>query len=593
MKRSLGAAVPLALLLACHEDETPLAPTAPQTLQAATVDPAGFIEEPRIAGGFFPEAGSNLLRTLTFTGWVDFGPGEGEIIVEQDQFGNRKQPNPDPSTGNRPPLRIESAVPSTEARMIDGRIFHKFRTRPIGVESFVLFRWGHTPSLRLLPEPEPWPDGGTAKFYVYAQRSGESNRTRLRGRDRDGVKGKESGPSLVLADATFLLGEPKYLGRNKVEGNSQDTQRYYESVYATRSGKPAAGQTISERLATLKAFQAQYFNELAFGPRFCPSHFNFKVDEPPAVYFNKGDLGIGREMHCSFNFCTKETACYVRNFGDRDGNPKFFESVDEGKKETYEAIKLNKPFATVAMVSRGFMDKDEPNKVFFVVYDENDQLKTGDVALDNVGFNKFVPGNCIGCHGTSAKMNTQRGEILSAQFLPFDLQHGIDYYSAAGLSRADQEATFKELNRIVATTDLYTQAHARALLNGFYGAVRRFDVNASLVFNTWPSPKFKDDWVPTEWDTTSSPRQIYKRVIAPYCRTCHISDASASLDFGSHDGFREFRPFLHARLCGAGGTNIMPNAEITSHKFWASDARAQLVQRLQLANTYFPGCGSD
>ncbi len=48
------------------------------------------------------------------------------------------------------------------------------------------------------------------------------------------------------------------------------------------------------------------------------------MDDPsPAIYFNKGDLGIGREMHCSYNACTQETACYVRNYG-KPGINRFF-----------------------------------------------------------------------------------------------------------------------------------------------------------------------------------------------------------------------------------------------------------------------------
>ena len=37
------------------------------------------------------------------------------------------------------------------------------------------------------------------------------------------------------------------------------------------------------------------------------------------TYYNKGDLGIGREMLCINNGCNLELACYVMNFGKRDG----------------------------------------------------------------------------------------------------------------------------------------------------------------------------------------------------------------------------------------------------------------------------------
>ncbi len=112
------------------------------------------------------------------------------------------------------------------------------------------------------------------------------------------------------------------------------------------------------------------------------------------------------------------------------------------------------------------------------------------------------------------------------------------------LSRESQEAKFKKLNRIVATTDFYRELpEAQALLNGFYGHERNFDVNFDRPGGdqldperTWRFDKFQDNWVPTGWDDASgNTRQLYRRVIAKFCRTCHISDRD--IHFGTYNDF--------------------------------------------------------
>jgi hypothetical protein len=202
--------------------------------------------------------------------------------------------------------------------------------------------------------------------------------------------------------------------------------------------------------------------------------------------------------------------------------------------------------------------------------------------LDNRKFNKFIPGNCLVCHGAQARYSKGTREVFFAHFLPFDLQHSFGYYSTTAsnpLSRAAQESKFKILNRIIAKTDLYTLPDAKALLNGFYGASAAHANPA-----TWPSATFKNDWVPAAWNANANTRQLYRRVMAPFCRTCHVSHPT--LDFGSYTDFANFGTAIRNAVCGARGADIMRNAEATSKAFWRSSARAQLVNR---AN--FPGCG--
>lgn len=576
MKRALAIAIPVALLLGCGGgDREPAAPTGPAALQADAGGPQGFIQEPRIAE-YNPNTtapndrssatAANLDKDFTFKGWVDFPPDQGELLVYVDDDG-------DSYPGNGSTL-VRTAPPSSTTRTVDGRTVWTFSIGP-----FKPFR----EVVNAKSFARPWPDGGTGRISLYAHRLSDDARTLLRGVDRSGVKGAEFGPSLVFADvnatpvnqssySTPLYPVPDYLGKRNKTGTRAETDNYYNNVYVADDDRHPEDYTIAGRLFTLDNFRGQYFGQS------CPSPGNLVVDASPAIYFNKGDLGIGREMHCSYNACTQETACYVKNYGNPNGSPFFSAHMDQAK----QAIDANKPFATVAMVSRGKIAAGVPNKVFFAVYGADGRL-VNEAPLDNRKYNTFIPGNCLVCHGAAASYTTPPSgfglRVLGAQFLPFDLQHGLAYFSTASsdpLSRAAQETKFRTLNRIVATTDLYTLPDAKALLDGFYGGSDP---------STW-GPTFRDNWVPpNDWNASPGTRQLYKQVIAGYCRTCHISDTS--LDFGNYSDFVSRQFAIQKAVCG--GTRdkeIMPNAEVTSNAFWQSGARVHLVQR---AN--FPGCG--
>lgn len=564
---------------------------------SSAVPPEGLLEAPRLAGfNINPtdptnrEAGTaaNLERKFTFKGWVDFAPGQGELWIAVSCDGDSY-----PGNGT---LRIKVAPPSNKTRIVDGRKVWTFSIGP-----FRPFRQAIVVGQQLGRFcGKPWQDGGTARVSVFAHRYSDGDRSELTYLDGDGLEIKFH--DLIFADHnltpvtqsqynTPLYAVPPFLGKGNKTGTPSETEIYYQSVYVDENGVDTS-RTILSELATLQAFKTRYFDNLSS----CVSVNNLQVHRPPAIYFNKGDLGIGREMHCSYNDCTKETACFVKNFGKPDGSAHF----SSDKTFAQQANDANKPFATVVMVSRGLMPIGAPNKVFFAVYGHQGRYGAGaspplvqntsplatEAPLDNRAYNKFIPGNCLVCHGAAAIYNKTTRQVSNAYFLPFDVQHAFDYYSnnrSNPLSRAKQESLFKRLNQIISKTDLYTQLpDARALLNGFYGAPP-----ADSAPNTWPSPTFKDDFVPQGWNVSGindDTRQIYKKVVAPYCRTCHISDPL--FHFGSWNDFVAFQFQIRERVCKARDQNIMPNAEATLNKFWRSDARAHFVSRLN-----GPGCG--
>ena len=381
---------------------------------------------------------------------------------------------------------------------------------------------------------------------------------------------------------------PDYLSANRnvlfyPPGNKDAQQQaaihYYREV---RTGPDGRGESIEAALPTLQKFRERYF---------APFECDDLLNEPEQVttYYNNGDLGIGRGMHCIYNGCKDELACYVRNYGGRDGTP-FFGS----KSEAQLALQNDKPFATVAMVERARMATNAANRVFFVVYEHIDgdpdhtQLLHA-AQLDRKGFNTSIPGNCLQCHGINSTYTAHaRHEVRRAFFLPFDLD-AFQFFSDdpnSELSLVRQEAAFRAQNRMVRDlSGLFQSSDARKLIAGWYnGDLFRGTFNGAFV-------------PPEEWGGTEQQEQLYLEVNARACRTCHISYVPASqgqagdnrpgLQFGTYQQFITLWPLINERACGPierskwqRGSLAMPNAEQTLRVFWSTSARAHLFAQI-------------
>jgi hypothetical protein len=297
-------------------------------------------------------------------------------------------------------------------------------------------------------------------------------------------------------------------------------------------------------------------------------------------------LGIGREMHCIYNNCKHELACYVKNLGRRDGTPLFGD-----KAEAEEALQSNKPFATVAMVERLDMAPDAANRVFFAVYEhisgdpENTQLALS-APLDRKGYNTSIPGNCLQCHGINSRYTAHaRHEVRRAFFLPFDLD-AFEFFSNE--PRVSQESAFRAQNRmVVRLSGLSRLPDARQLVRGWY--------NGDLFTGT-----FNGKFVPKGWSGVDEPYppaspqvQLYRKVYAQACRTCHISYEPAptppplpgqmpfppervDLQFGTYQQFAGISNLKEVTCGSVTNPTPMPNAEQTLLEFWRSEARAHL-----------------
>lgn len=338
----------------------------------------------------------------------------------------------------------------------------------------------------------------------------------------------------------------------------KETMEYYEEI-----GAPP----------TLDAFKHEY----GFGN---PGPLS---DEVSAVYFNAGDLGTGREMHCKSKLQLGNPpirACYVSNYGDgvRDfgGDP---QAAVNRAIDGFESGAHHGAFATVAMVYVPPITAD--NSVRFIVYDEDGKLKY-DAQLDSTGYSKAIPHNCISCHGgatydpatnrvSGASLNPKRKQVRAARFLPFDLD-AFEYSTKAGYTRADQEESFRKLNRHV-----YFAGPSDAtveLIDGWYGS------GGVHIAGTTADTSF----VPGTFARRAVDAKIYRSVVAPYCRACHVSQTGI-FSFVDSDDFKDAGGLINVATCG---TKSMPHAEVTQRRFWASPARAYLAGYLDSVGSCKP-----
>ncbi len=176
------------------------------------------------------------------------------------------------------------------------------------------------------------------------------------------------------------------------------------------------------------------------------------------------------------------------------------------------------------------------------------------VDLDGRGA-KAMPIPCISCHGGHALPLTAaglfprirtapRGETF-ARMQPLNVDT-LDFSDASPYRRTDQEATFRNINKLVLCT---------FPLVGAAGAGGEDDCRAASVNSEWggsaaamvkswyggtganglPNATASDTYVPTEWqdaqtDGTVFPNvavptgatSLYQSVVAPNCRVCHL-----------------------------------------------------------------------
>jgi hypothetical protein len=347
-----------------------------------------------------------------------------------------------------------------------------------------------------------------------------------------------------------------YINSNEASRKA-NTDNYYDSTSVSANGVDDLG-TISSALSTLDDFIAWY---------------GFDSTESTTYYYNRGDLGIGREMHCVDRFnVTGQIACYVKNFAAGDDQSEF--RFGMSKDIAFKNMDAHAAFATVAMVFRNSLPAGK--KILFAVYDDAGDLanaapldrhgfnfarnlrdNTGALGTPGVNFNNHIPSNCLNCHGGTynAGTSTTNPTVTGTFFLPFDLDQ-FEYQNKSGKTRTDQLLKFKQQNDIVrkvaASSGSSNSGQITTQIDGWYN-----------------SGSFNSAYIPTGWNANANDRNVYTSVVRGSCRGCHIT---SSIPFADAASFRAVASTIASDVCSL----AMPHALQTTREFWQSTKPASL-----------------
>jgi mono/diheme cytochrome c family protein len=376
---------------------------------------------------------------------------------------------------------------------------------------------------------------------------------------------------------------------------------YYQSIDPSGLGDHSMGLSLSTSCSNLAKFTSFY----GFGGS----------NEVTTYYYNRGDLGLGREMHCVNNLgagiptqIQGTIACYVKNYAAGDAGSEFtfglsstiaFTNLESGVAGGKTA------FATVAMVFRKNM-VSATDRTFFAVYagDAVGASLQDFAALDRHGINfesawggfgpnpnpsfgtpgvtlnNHVPTNCISCHGGTGVQEAavDQVSVTNALFLPFDLDN-LDYETTPNRTRAYQTGNFEAQNKDVLAVAQSTSGGTSIVnqLNLWYANFTK-DFDGSVVPMGWT----------VAGGASAGATAAYQSFFRRSCRTCHVA---LQYTFDSESLFTPLIPKAVLDVCWY----QMPHSLQASRQFWQSTAPVDFVTYLRglgrpEANT-LAGCG--
>jgi len=327
----------------------------------------------------------------------------------------------------------------------------------------------------------------------------------------------------------------------------------------------------------------------------------FPTGEVNAKYANSGDLGFGRDMHCRKSGL--DVACYVTNYGDR-----FTDDLQD-------LIDANANFLPVATVGMEYSRIEDPagdgstfitgpgggdlRVVKFYVFKEavpspvhagEGNGRAASANLDAVG-ERPVPQLCMVCHGGRYPSSvSDPGGVptwdpadptsanLGSAFIPFDL------VSLTTPNNAAQQARFKSLNRdIVLATN--PPAATQAVIDAMYApGGTAASQNTGFFVSGWASTARATPTDPNE-------QEVYAGVVAPSCRSCHISQGPTDIAWDVGATFKDTSgSFIASVVCDQ---HVMPHALVTHNRFWLSTNPHQPLRLHDfLNNADAPGTGT-
>ena len=228
------------------------------------------------------------------------------------------------------------------------------------------------------------------------------------------------------------------------------------------------------------------------------------------------------------------------------------------------------------------------------------------INLDGRG-DKAMPGPCTTCHGgrgdpltppdaggqprfpfVGNSASKKRGDT-TAHLQPFNVDT-FQFATTADFTRATQEAKFKDFNLWVLCSYPLVGAVAGAEDNCRTAATASdWQGTAAEMVKSWyggpgmPNATYVDNFVPTGWqagNVGAGAENLYRQVIAPYCRTCHVQRGNgqqSDIDLTSKAKFDAYAERIKIHVFDRGN---MPLAFIVYDTFWRSSAPTTLARYL-------------
>jgi hypothetical protein len=384
-----------------------------------------------------------------------------------------------------------------------------------------------------------WPQGGMGGFYAITYEDDVNNWLPMRELDADGQE-SPFWPDLRNVSSTPTPDDnatkPKYL--DSPMGSWHDPNYFSPSPPAK-----------------LTDFMNKYF----------PAGGNWAT---AARFYNKNELGIGREVRCVHNptrwnsstgaVTGSGTICLASQFGpSSSGNPVFGD-------QTTSLAQLQQTSATPIDAAYMIMD-DGSSLPRFGGYDSSGNL-TRILHEDNYGYDVWAPNACMSCHGGSGASNQVDGNTShwfpqSATFLPID--PGQVVFAPSPYTYAQQQESIRTLNSMIMNAS--PKPGVADFINGTYpGGVGVSGSQANV------------NYVPSSWNLTDGRRKVYNQVIKPYCRMCHMSQekTKGGFEMTNADDVENMRALVVLDTCVS---KRMPHAQQTERLFWQGPARAYLL----------------
>ncbi|MEP7154137.1 MAG: hypothetical protein ABI905_00065 [Betaproteobacteria bacterium] len=316
------------------------------------------------------------------------------------------------------------------------------------------------------------------------------------------------------------------------------------------------------------------------------------------VFGDKKDLGYGRRMNARRN-ADGTLAFFVENYLIKVNGVYGYSTLN------LDAAVVRDTQWMVGINAIEFSPGPNGGAAFPKFYNFNavTGVRATFVDLDGRG-DKAMPGPCISCHGGRGDALTPpdatgkprfnlvqngvsqaRGDV-QAHMHPFELD-AFDFSASAGFTRADQEAAIKTINKwILCSYPIATASSApEDACRRPAGPAEWQGTAADLIKTAYggdgmPNATWDDTYVPTSW-VTAGQTSLYKDVVAPSCRTCHLMRGTAlqsDLDFNSYDKFQGYADRIKAHIIDRGN---MPLAKIVYDAYYNSSRPETMATFLQ------------